>query len=698
MNRTSVALAAVFLSCASTGRTAAQTSFEVRGVTVLPADARISMARSALPSWQLVPAGGATLRSMLQSVCGSGQGPQVDRELESLVLKLNGGDSVDRKVNEGVAVAIPFCLKHERRVKVTVESGDTLEGLLLEHYGLAGSDTKRETLALNDPDRRWASVEEFSRSLKPGQEIVLPYAAAGAVFTPSTVPLDSVTLSTASAHEVLAPPPPTLHEIIAATGSPKAALVESTARPVREPPRGEIEFNYVRFVSATEAGKWCASPTGDAAPFDVALLKRRFEAEVGLAGPFLTGGPNLIGLIDSGIGSVDTPPFAGFLRPNPKELVGRPAEDDDNPENHFIDDIYGINFNAPAENGSVLSYEGADPDFEHGTKVGTIVLGGKAWLDQWPAGQPPWAQLKIVNFSSATKPHPVEAVHLLKAIHYLLALDVRVVNMSLENRLPIDGIRNVIGNAGRTLFVAAAGNRPAGGEDLILEPVYPAADGGETAHTLLIVGAHSLDPKRLWAGFSNHSNKRVDLLAPGCNVPTLSVKGLPVTESGTSIATAFASFAAGLLGALGETASHAIKNRLLVSVDIDPALAKHVYSSGRLNIVKAVSLSTDVIEKTDAALPYEFGRIANRDELRRFCGDDKLRTKLNRMRKIRPNVSTEEGTRVQYWVENDGSLGWVDCPQINSNQSIGDVEVDGQQQPGPPLAAVRDIVLADRRR
>jgi len=700
MSWTRVGLAAVCLMCAGAGQSAAQT-YEIRGVAVLPTDTRLSMARSGTPSWQLAPAGGATLRSLLRSTCGSEQGPQVDRELEKLVLKLNGGDSIDRKVNEGAAVAIPFCLTPERKTKVKVESGDTLESLLLQHYGLAGPITKKETYDLNNHNRQWASVEEFSRGLKPDQEIVLP-SAASAVFTRAAKPLDSV--SRASSYDIEVPPPPappTLHEILAANKSPAAALVESTARAVPAPVRSEIEFNYVRFVSASDVGQWCASAPGDVSPFDAALLKQRFEIEAKIGRPFLAGGANLIGLIDSGLSSTETPPFARFLSANPNEVRGDPGKDDDRPTNDFIDDIYGINFNGGDANGSVLNYKGLDPDFEHGTKVGTIVLGGEAWLNAWPATEPPWARLKIVNFSSAIEPHPVRAVYLREALLYLLALDVRVVNMSLENGQAIEGIRQAINSAPRTLFVAAAGNRSAGGADLAIRSVYPAADGGETgqlASRLLTVGAHTLDAKRSWAGFSNYSSKRVDLLAPGCNVPTLGADGTPTKESGTSIATAFASFAAGLLGALGETNGNALKNRLLVSVDIDPALASRVYSSGRLNIVKAISVSTDVIERTDPAQPYEFGRIVDRNELRRFCGDGQSRLLLERMRKVRPNVVSAEGTRIHYWVENNGSLAWVDCPQIDPTQSIGEVEVGGQLKPGPPLAAIRDIVLADHRR
>src|SRR5689334_673142 len=132
MRRATVALTGVLLSGAASGRVAAQT-YEVRSVARLPADARISMARSGKPAWQIVPAGGTTLRKMLRDACGS-QGQEVDRELADLALRLNGGDTLDRPLDAGVAVAIPFCLKFERKVAVAVKPGDNLESLLLEHY------------------------------------------------------------------------------------------------------------------------------------------------------------------------------------------------------------------------------------------------------------------------------------------------------------------------------------------------------------------------------------------------------------------------------------------------------------------------------------------------------------------------------------------------------------------------------------
>ena len=334
------------------------------------------------------------------------------------------------------------------------------------------------------------------------------------------------------------------------------------------PARGATAFDYVRFVSVGDTRTWCKAAAGDPAAFDVTLLKGRFDVEARVAAPFLDGGLNLISVIDTGIASVDTAPFARFLRANPRELRGRPGDDDD--YNGFIDDLYGINFNPGSENGSVLCYRGLDPDFDHGTKVGTIVLGGQAWLTEWPAERGPWAQLKIVNFSSATEAHPVDAIYLAEAIRYLLRLDVRVVNMSLENRQPIDGMREAIGDATRTLFVTAAGNTAGGHHH---SDGVSREGGGELGqlHSVLLTVERT---RRAARGPASRTTREttVDLLAPGCNVPTLKVDGTPVSESGTSIATAFASFAAGLLGALGETDGRALKNRLLVSVDVDLGL------------------------------------------------------------------------------------------------------------------------------
>jgi hypothetical protein len=693
------------LALAGAGSPAAEVdTYKLRAGTAYPEEARLALAASGKPSWRTVPAGGATLRKMLRAECGS-QGPQVDQALEALTLKLNGGDSIDRAVSGGGGVALPFCLKVERNVKVQVQDGDTLEGLLRTHHGVAGPVTLDQAFQLNNRDHRWSSVQEFSRSLRPGQWIVLPSAAGEATFRRAESPRDlgftsSNELQSAARipHRRTEEGQEALNEILASTLPARTAPDDRDfERELAPAARGPQDYEYVRFVSNEPGGRqWCTEAAADPPPFDVALLKKRYAIEAEAASrydPYLV--PPVIGVIDTGI-AVDTGVFASrFMRVNPREQRGTEAEDDDQPRNGFIDDIYGVNLNEGSESGSILYYEGVDPNFEHGTKIATLILGGKDWVDGWDSERP-WARLKVVNFSSASAPHPVDAIKLSQAIDYLVQDDARVVNLSLQNQQSLVPVHRAMEDARRTLFVAAAGNTPSGGEDLATDKVYPAAEGGAEgalSRVVLTVGAHARDGS--WAGFSNYSDRFVDLLAPGCAVPTLNKDAVAVNESGTSVATAITSFAAGLIASLGETDGRNIKTRLMVGVDVDPALKERARTSGRLNIVKGVSLSTDVIELMDRSAPYAFGRIGDRDQLRTFCDDEAKRKKLGPMRKVRPNVAGAPGaTRIEYWIQSDDSLAVIDCPQIDGNPSI---VLDGREGAGPALKDVRDIVLSDRR-
>src|SRR5262245_60390964 len=142
-------------------------AYHVRGGAALREETRLALAATGKPSWHTAPAEGSTLRKLLGAVCGS-QEPETQKALEALTLRLNGGDSIERSIPGGVGVALPFCVKVERNVKVRVGEGDTLEGLLRKHYGMAGPVTLAQTFELNNSDRRWASVDEFSQSLRPG--------------------------------------------------------------------------------------------------------------------------------------------------------------------------------------------------------------------------------------------------------------------------------------------------------------------------------------------------------------------------------------------------------------------------------------------------------------------------------------------------------------------------------------------------
>ena len=159
-------------------------------------------------------------------------------------------------------------------------------------------------------------------------------------------------------------------------------------------------------------------------------------------------------------------------------------------------------------------------------------------------------------------------------------------------------------------FVVAAGNDHKPVNSSSKDGVWPAALGGASladsplTTSFITVGAH--DGNRQWAGFSNYG-PGVDILAPGCAVPTYALKldnlgnlaGITETSlTGTSVAAPLVSFAAGLLA--GNSAFQgkpaAIKVRIQIGSDYDVGLQSRTISSGVFNIAKVLGFKYDIIE------------------------------------------------------------------------------------------------------
>lgn len=654
-------------------------AFQVRSVPALRAADRAKLAELAKPSWHTVPDSGLSLRALLQSVCGT-QGAIVDKALESEMLRLNGGESLDRIAEPGSAVAVPFCLGVKT---VTVRSSDTLEGLLRRHYGTYGKLTVRQAVELNAESAEAAGdILAFTTTLRRGEKIVLPTSVEN-LLIPAEV-------SNGLTHKQIASG---IERITAVLG--EAALPVVVADAAGETPKPH-EYKYIEFVS-TEA----ASTLPDCGPattplsFSPAQLRVRLAKELDLAARVEEARPAIVGVIDSGLRGLGGRFFAGsYFAANQREVFDLdPPEDRDH--NQYFNDVYGINLNGPTGNGSIMSY-GGDPNGQHGTLVASLVLGGPEWVQSAPPDVPSRVRLKIVNFSSSSAPHPVDSSLLLDAITYLKEqAKADIVNMSLSSAQPVDGATQGIRTSWPLLFVVAAGNQPSG-IDLGMRGAYPAAQGGRIgglSDRVVTVGAH--DNAGHWAPFSNYSSEYVDLLAPGCAIPTSDGQGGIVKEYGTSIATATVSFVAALVRSLGETDPRSIKNRLLASVDVDPLLEGRAWTSGRLNAIKALSVRSDVIETTAAGDNLLFGRLEDPTLLGQFCDDEVTRKLLANLLKVRPNVQRDGKVWVEYWGRrDDGALWRKSCPQRFANESVGTLVSDGQAITAPALQDVRDIVLA----
>lgn len=668
-------LIAFWLLLAPPPRASAQV-FQIRSVPSLPSATRVELARLGEPSWVTTGPTGETLRSILVERCGR-QGPAVDPQLESQMRELNLSDDLDLYVEPGVAVAVPFCLSVD---SVEVRLGDTLEKLLRERYGTFGPLTVRQTYELNKAGTDATSLEGFTRQLPIGERLYLP-SLDHRLFD-FRAGLDHETIASASRE---------LQQTFATALEPVEANFE-----LPQPPH---VYSYITFVTSSAASSLpnCGI---DSLPrsFDVETLKERYriESEAAAADNDPSVRPAVVGVIDSGITDFQEPYFSPrFFSANHGEQGRTPEKDDD--YNTYWDDIYGINFNGPTQNGSIRFYE-ADPNGKHGTQIASLVLGGPTWITALDPSIAPPVRLKVVNFTHSTLLLPVSPEQIGAAIHYLTEQNADVINMSLSNEQPLIQARLAMERNQHSLFVVAAGNDPSSGLNLAAAGVFPAGDGGRVgrfADRIVTVGAH--DNSGAWARFSNYSDEYVDLLAPGCAIETVDPKGHVVRESGTSVATAIVSFAAGLIRSLGAEQRQEVKNRLLIGTDIDAGLAQRSWTSGRLNMVKAISIRNDVIETISLGHQYLFGKLRDLSELRRFCGDPKKRPRLDSLRKVRPNIARPDGPYIEYWgLRNDRTLWRDECPQIESGRSIGVVQIDEIEFQGPPLHDVRDIVLATR--
>jgi subtilisin family serine protease len=187
------------------------------------------------------------------------------------------------------------------------------------------------------------------------------------------------------------------------------------------------------------------------------------------------------------------------------------------------------------------------------------------------------------NLEDAT-PLATAAASVTVAFDYAAKRGARVVNGSIG--FPQDNavIRMAIAMHPETLFVVAAGNESLDNE---VTPTYPCAYPDTN---LICVGASDRRDKR--ATFSSWGRSRVDLAAPGVDIPGASPLDRYHVASGTSASTPLVSGTAALVLSVHPTWTPAqVKDAILATVDPIPGWAADSVSGGRLNANDAVRYS-----------------------------------------------------------------------------------------------------------
>lgn len=278
-----------------------------------------------------------------------------------------------------------------------------------------------------------------------------------------------------------------------------------------------------------------------------------------------------------------------------------------------------------------------DPNRAHGLAVTALSLGGRE-LEYYRSATPFPIRISVASIVElGTRNYVLNSQHITQGFHYATRHSFNVINLSLSTLKTPAAIDRVAQQG--TVIVAAAGND--GKEIKDAYPIWPAVGGGRnealnnSSSVIVTVGAH--DAAGQLTGFSNKSRNHVDVLAPGCMVPSYDLKRTatgeyveppritPAHVSGTSFAAPTVSFLVAMImsdpAASGPTAA---KERIIVGTDFDEGLNEDVFASGVINVEKILGHRYDLLEvlsEDGKRKELLFGEVLNKHQMPSFKCD-----------------------------------------------------------------------------
>ena len=301
-----------------------------------------------------------------------------------------------------------------------------------------------------------------------------------------------------------------------------------------------------------------------------------------------------VGVLDEGIDWTHPDLGAGPGGPvwtNPFD----PVDGRDNDGNGYVDDVRGWDF--AGNDNTVYDGSALDPEVDaHGTHVAGT-LGARTNNGAGIAGVSPGVIMIPAKFlapGGGTTANAIRALDYLTDLKLRHGLNIVATNNSWSGGGFSQALLDAIGRAARAdiLFIAASGN---GGADAIADnsdnvPVYPSGyDTTGVAGYDAVLAVTATDSRDALPPWANYGLRSVDLAAPGSLVLSTTPRNAYSFSSGTSMAVPHVTGAAVLVHAARGLTGYALREALLSSVDLVPALNGRALTGGRLNAARAVS-------------------------------------------------------------------------------------------------------------
>jgi len=288
----------------------------------------------------------------------------------------------------------------------------------------------------------------------------------------------------------------------------------------------------------------------------------------------------IVAVVDSGV-DYNHPDLKQKMWINGNEI---PGDNIDNDNNGYVDDIHGINTLLRDSKGNATS----DPNpgkSGHGTHVAGIIAAEQN------------NDIGITGISSNAKIMAIRTVpssgdekdsDVIEAFIYAAKNGAKIINCSFGKSIKDQAVSDAIDYIGKkfdVLVIVSAGNN---GKKLEKKPKYPASFKNENKMT---IGSSDLNGHR--SSFSNYSQDKVDLFAPGGMVLSTFLNNKYKTLSGTSMASPVVSgVAAEIRSMYPNLTAKQVKTILNSSVVKNKRFRKKSISSGIINFYNALEAAS----------------------------------------------------------------------------------------------------------